>query len=133
MRPLTMSVAAAALALAAAAAAAPTVAAAATVVPNQFRESDNSGCNHDVCMAIDGDTGMVTVKAWAYDRTFHGHFQVLQPNGHEIDGRTDTFGAGDVAGGSSWRLHADAGNYCIIGWDGTNDHFDNIGEPCLNL
>ncbi|MFI9272165.1 hypothetical protein ACIGXM_15785 [Kitasatospora sp. NPDC052896] len=128
MRSRILSVAAVTLALAGTVLAAP---AQATAVPDRTR--DNSGCNHDVCMAIDGTTGQVTVKAWAYDRTFTGHFQLLQPNGHELNGRDGTFGAGDVAGGSSWRLHADAGKYCVIGWDGVNGHFDNIGEPCLSL
>ncbi|MFF7636384.1 hypothetical protein ACFZB9_25030 [Kitasatospora sp. NPDC008050] len=129
MRSSILSLAAAALALAGTTVVAPT--ASATVAPAQLR--DNSGCSGDVCMAIDGTTGTVTVKAWAYDRTFTGHFQLLQPSGHELNGRDGTFGAGDVAGGSSWRVHADAGNYCVVGWDGVNGHFDKIGEPCLSL
>ena len=87
------------------------------------------GCAGDVCMFLSSPSnGYAYVTAWAYTKTFYGHFHLTGPDGLSRNSPATTW----KAGGPGWYsgiFQAIVGKYCGTAWHYTTD----LGTACENI
>lgn len=88
-----------------------------------------SGCNGDVCIYLsDPSGGKVSVRGWAYNRTFYGRFHLTGPDGISQYSIWNTNHAG--AAGHTFTAAAIVGQFCITAQE---YGVGNIGTACENV
>jgi transcriptional regulator with XRE-family HTH domain len=93
------------------------------------KNTGNIYCGGDVCAQVESiSSGTATIKTWANDENFYGHFEMITPEGQAYNSSGNQVWP---AGGPGYYLFhvPKANNYTARGWrNDYGDHYTQIGQ-----
>jgi hypothetical protein len=108
------------------------VSAALTLVSEKPASAVAGGCGGDVCAEATHVSGnVVTIRAWARNSSFYGHFELQTPNHRTLNSIQSIWHAGGT-GNYFNNINGGVGRYCVTAWEYFSGQYGEMGYTCFN-